>query len=396
MLGFIVNCGSSSIKARIIDTARKTTIYEARAEHLNSDSAKLTTKSKKSENETIVLSQTHKEAIELIVEDILSSGTLITLDSIDFVAHRIVHGGNVFSKPTIINVKILEKISEFNNLAPLHNPIGIEGAEICLKLFSEEIPQIAIFDTAFHQTISETYFRYALPNSFFENGVRKYGFHGISYAYSTRILKEKFNVKNPTAIIAHLGQGSSVCGIKNGESVYTSMEFGPVSGCIMGTRSGTIDPTILYHMCHNHNYPINQLFRVLNSESGLYAITGKNNMIDVIEGAKANEDKCILALEMFCISVVEYLANAVVALGEKPKQIVFSGGIGENSDIIREKILKKLSPILSGILLDDSRNAEDNVIISADDSFIPVYVIPVNEELEIAYEAEKLLDGFYS
>lgn len=395
MLGFIVNCGSSSIKARIIDTGRKTTVYEARAEHLKSDSAKLVTKSKNGKTKKNNIPKTHDKVIELILDDVLSSGLLTSLDSIDFVAHRIVHGGDVFKEPTIINSEILKKISEFSSLAPLHNPDGIRGIEICLKIFPKNIPQIAVFDTAFHQTISEPYFRYALPNSFFEEGIRKYGFHGISYAYSARTIEQEYNAKGST-VIAHLGQGSSICGIKNGNSVFTSMEFGPLSGCIMGTRSGNIDPTVLYHLCHEHNFPINQLFRILNSESGMYALTQKSNMLEIVDGAQSNDQKCALALEMFCISVANYMSNAVVALGEKPKQIVFSGGIGENSDIIRKKILRKLSPILSGILIDDSRNHQNKTIISTEDSFITVYVIKVNEELEIAYEAEKLLDGFYS
>lgn len=409
MLGFIVNCGSSSIKVRLIDTDTQETLFESRAEHLNSSSSKVVT----SFNNVVTnlfadyprVSLSHEDALKAILKDLKQQEVISNLEDISFVGHRIVHGGSFFSKPTIITEEVIKKISECSELAPLHNPVGILGIRCCEELLPSAI-HVAVFDTAFHQDIPEVNFRYAIPDKFYCEGIRKYGFHGTSYAYLTRKLRENVGEKNISAIMAHIGQGTSVCAVKKGKSVYTSMEFSPLSGCIMGTRSGSIDPTVVQFLCKKYDCTIEQVMSILNNDSGLYALTGYSNMIDILNGLENNNHSCIFALDLFCESLAENIAKAIIYLGERPKQIVFSGGIGENSDIVRYKILEKLTPIIGNINLDVIKNTKNEYIITQSASLvsvngefsspkknseIAVYVIKANEELEIALEAAKLL-----
>ncbi len=408
MLGFIVNCGSSSIKARLIETDTKETLFEARAEHLNSPSSKVITISCDVVNNLFAdyhFLLSHEDALKSILKDLKQREVISNLEDISFVGHRIVHGGAFFSEPTIITEDVIEEISACNELAPLHNPVGIIGIRCCEELLPSAI-HVAVFDTAFHQTIPEMSFRYAIPDKFYSEGIRKYGFHGTSYAYLTRKLRENVGEKNISAIMAHIGQGASVCAVKEGKSVYTSMEFSPLSGCIMGTRSGSVDPTIVQFICKKYNCTTNQVMSILNNESGLFALTGYSNMIDILNGAVNNSFSCICALDMFYTSIAENIAKAIISLGEKPKQIVFTGGIGENSDVVRYKILDKLTPLIGNIHLDIIKNTLNEYIITKStslvsvnegfsspkkDSGISVYVIKANEELEIALEAAKLL-----
>lgn len=393
MLGFIVNCGSSSIKTRLIDTDTKETLFEARAGHLKTSSSTVTTKvngisySLLDEDNT---SLTHEQALQLILNDLSNRKVIKNLEDISFVGHRIVHGGTFFSKPTIITEEVLEKITTCNELAPLHNPVGISGIRCCENLLSSAI-HVAVFDTAFHQTIPEINFRYAIPDSWYDFGIRKYGFHGTSYSYLTRVLGNKIGKQNISAVMAHIGQGTSICAVSEGKSVYTSMEFSPLSGCIMGTRSGNIDPAVIQHLHNKFGYDINDILSTLNKESGLYAFTGQGNMLDILNGVERYNDDCIFALTAFCHSVAENMAKAIVSLGDKPKQIVFTGGIGENSPVVRKEIIRMLSPVVNGISLSDTANCENCFEITHKCSPIPIYVINANEELEIALEAANLL-----
>ena len=394
MLGFIVNCGSSSIKVRLIDTFTKESLFEAKAEHLGTYSSKITSKidcfsCDLTPEDACQIS--HDGALDLILRNLESRKIISDLKDISFVGHRIVHGGTFFSKPTVITEEVIEKITLCNNLAPLHNPVGILGIRCCQKLFPNAI-QIAVFDTAFHQTIPEINFKYAIPNRFYKNGIRKYGFHGTSYSYSTRVLLDTIkDEEDLSSIIAHIGQGTSVCAIKKGKSVYTSMEFSPLSGCVMGTRSGTIDPAIIQYMCNSFNYSLDQVMNILNKESGLRSLADTCNMIEILNGVEEKDPTCIFALVYFCNSIAENIAKAIISLGEKPKQIVFTGGIGENSYLVRELILKKISCIVDEFSLNYQKNLKNNFLITDSTSKLSVYVIKANEELEIALEAANLI-----
>lgn len=390
MLGLVINAGSSSVKARLIDTDTESTLYEARAENLNTHSAIFIKKIPMEESEAIYCLN-HGQAIDKVIKNLTKQKIIPSLEELDFVAHRIVHGGQYFSAPTVINDEVLEKISKCNDLAPLHNPVGIEGVETVMEIHPE-IPQIAVFDTAFNQTIPEVYSRYAISNELYKKGVRKWGFHGIAHAYSLRTLKN-MGVEDKETILMQLGQGASVCAAKNGKSCYNSMGLTPLQGLIMGTRSGSIDPTIIQFLIENCGYSVDEATDELNKNAGLKGLTGSNHMLDIQNGAQEGNKDCILALEMFCTSVVEHMLAGALAIGGKDKvrQLVFSGGIGENSDVVRAKVLEKLSLMLDGISLDEKANRENAQIISTPDSRITVYVIKVNEELEMALEAEKLL-----
>lgn len=390
MLGLIVNSGSTSLKIRLIETESLTTVFQAKAEHLNSSSAKLTvTRNSVETKSQIDYPCDHLTAFNMIAESITSLG----IEQIDFIGHRIVHGGTYFSKPTLINEDVLKKLSKCKPLAPEHNPIGIKGIKICTKLF-KDIPQIAVFDTAFHQTIPEENFRYALPYSFYQAGIRKYGFHGINCSHIVRTLEERFGSGKKPTIILHMGGGTSVTAVKNGKSQYNSMGLTPLEGCIMETRSGSIDPSILNFMNKTQNLGFDDGLRMLNKSSGINCLTTKENMLEILAGVSAGDKDCILGLNMYCDSVASYLLTAIsTGLRQKPEQLVFSGGIGENSDIIREKILERLFPFYKDeILLDFTANFDNKELISKPDSQIKVFVIHSNEELEIAIEVSTIIN----
>ena len=391
MIGLVVNCGSSSVKLKLIEVDDSSTIFEARAEHLGSSTATITILKKNGKYKLPTYEAlTHETALKEIIGYLVSNSVISSLEEIRFVGHRVVHGGTFFSEPTIINNEVLEKIALCNSLAPLHNPVSIIGIKCCQKLLPN-VCHIAVFDTSFHQTIPALYSTYPIPEKMTSSGVRKYGFHGTSYAYLTRQLSEEVGKTNICAIMAHIGQGVSVCAVKKGLSLYTSMEFSPLSGCMMGTRVGSIDTSVIEYLCKTCNYSVSEILDAFNKESGLYAICGTNNMLEILEGVDKQKEEFLLAFEMFCFSVAKNISNCIVALEQRPTQIVFSGGIGENSYLVRENILKKLSPILGDVYVNYKANKHNKKIISESFSLPRVFVFPTNEELEIAIEASKLI-----
>lgn len=391
----VVNCGSSSLKLKLFKREKNDkliVVFEARAEHLGSIASSVTVKDSAGKK-TLPIDDVfdHKVALQTILDYVVTNSVISSLNAITCVGHRVVHGGTFFSKPTLISYKVLEKIDECGILAPLHNHVNLMGIQICQGLLPQAT-QIAVFDTAFHQTIPYANYIYAIPEEFSKSEIRKYGFHGTSYAYLTRSLSNIIGgTENMCAILAHIGQGASVCAVKQGKSVYTSMEFSPLSGCIMGTRSGTIDPAIIQYLCNNYNYTVDEVLCILNRNSGLSALCGSNNMLEILDGMQNGEGKCVLAFEMFCDSIAENIAKCMYHLRFSHKQIVFSGGIGENANIVREEILKRLSHTPGNIDLDTKANRDNAIKISSSASSVDVYVIPANEEWEIAKEASELL-----
>lgn len=392
MQGLVINCGSSSIKIKLIEVSESSTIFEARAEHLGSEAAKITVSTPESgklqlRNHSGTSILKHDTALQEIIDYL---AFISSLDDIRFVGHRVVHGGTFFSQPTLITDEVIEKIYSCVNLAELHNPASIIGIE-CIRKLLPNVPQVAVFDTAFHQTIPKSTYSFAIPKCFSEKGIRKYGFHGTSYAFLTHQLSELVGTNSVSAIMAHIGQGVSVCAVKDNHSVWTSMEFSPLSGCMMGSRCGTIDPTIISYLCNNYNYTVDEVINKLNKNSGLLAICGTNNMIEILKGVEQGREDCIEALDMFCSSIADNMSVAINHLGEDVKYIVFSGGIGENSPLVRQKVLDKMSPTLHYIVIDDNANQNNASLISCKHSPLGIYVIPTNEELEIAIESSKLI-----
>ena len=395
MLGFIVNCGSSSIKARLIDTDTKETLFEARAEHLGTKAASITTIADCfPQTLESCKNMSNEEIFKYIVKNIFERGIILNLNEISFVGHRIVHGGTYFSEPTIITKDVIKKIESCNELAPLHNPVGVNGIKCCQNILPN-VPHIAVFDTAFHQTVPKRNYTYPIPKELTNEGIRKYGFHGTSYSYLTRVLSEKVGRQNICAIMAHIGQGTSICAVQHGVSVYTSMEFSPLSGCIMGTRSGSVDPALIPYLEKTHGFTAKDTLEMLNKQSGLFAIAGTNNMIEILDGVENSNSNCIFALNLFCQSIAENIAKGIIALGKKSNQIVFTGGIGENSEIVRNKILELLQPFFGEFDFHSSPKYEVSVKGLLNNLKVEqkpeVFVIKTNEELEIALESSELL-----
>ena len=312
----------------------------------------------------------YHKGIEEIENQLKNKADISNLSSLDVVGHRVVHGGEEFQKSVIIDQKVIETIKALIPLAPLHNPANLEGI-LMIKKIAPTLTQVAVFDTSFHQTIPEKAYHYALPNELYKNyDIRRYGFHGTSHQFvaqkASNLLGKK--LKETSLITLHLGNGASLCAIKNGKSIDTTMGFTPLEGLIMGTRSGDIDPAILFYLSREHGYTIDQLDNLLNKESGLLGICKQNDMRQIHTMIQEGSHNAKLALDMFVYRIKKYIGSYYAILGEVDA-LVFTGGIGENDTITRDLILKEL-PFK-----------------------IPSLVIKTDEELAIAIECEKLLKG---
>jgi acetate kinase len=397
----VINCGSSSLKFQIIETDidliqqhQDKVKLKGHIERIGSQALiKIKVTNKPEIVETTVL-KNHAVAIEYILKKIVAQDLEVegirSFSDIHAIGHRVVHGGEQFNQSVLINEKVLKGIEECIDLAPLHNPHNLKGIQSCLSLLGHQVPQVAVFDTAFHATIPEVNYLYAIPYQYYRRyHIRKYGFHGTSHryiAYRYRILcgLEKTQVN---AITIHLGNGASACAIKEGNSFDTSMGFTPLSGLIMGTRSGDIDPSIIDYISHKEGIPLDNIDSILNKSSGLLGISGlTNDMRDLLAEVEEHQDRrARLAIDMFCTRVKHYI-GAYLAQMNGTDVIIFTGGIGENSAEIREKICANLS--FFGVELEDSFNKEailgKEMQVSSSKSKVKVWVIPTNEELLIA------------
>ncbi|MFN3966213.1 MAG: acetate/propionate family kinase [Endomicrobiia bacterium] len=337
----------------------------------------------------------HQSAIENIIKTITDKdiGVLKSIDEIDGIGHRVIHGGEKYFSSVIITEEVKKEIYRNFELAPLHNPYNFKGIEAVEKLLPKK-PQVAVFDTSFHQTIPEVAYRYPLPERIFQQyRIRKYGFHGISHKYvaerTAYLLKKPIGKVN--LISMHFGQGSSLCAIKNGKSIDTTMGFTPLEGIMMTTRTGSIDPGIVFFLLKS-GWSLNDLESCFNRESGVFGISGiSDDMKEVVNAMQKSDKKAKLAIDMFVYRIREFLGAYYILLG-KVDAISFTGGIGENSDIIRKKILGDLEFI--GIKIDDRKNKKANGVeaeINSSDSKIKVFVIPRNEKIEIAREVYRLI-----
>ena len=387
----VLNSGSSSIKFQIFDMQDMTSICQGIIEQIgeNIGHISFTYLDKKITKASAI--KDHSEGIKLLEKLLIDNGILKSFNDLGVVGHRVVHGGEYFSQPTIIDDKVIQTIEKVSPLAPLHNPVNLIGIKAISKV-NPSLTQVAVFDTAFHQSIPDFAYHYALPYEYYtDNQVRRYGFHGTSHHYvakeAAKILQKDMDKCN--LITLHLGNGASMAAIKNGKSIDTSMGLTPLEGLVMGTRCGDIDPAIVFYLSRNLNLDINELDNILNKKSGLKGICGTNDMREVEKKAKDGDKKAKLALEIFCYRIKKYIGAYTVAIG-KVDALVFTGGIGEHSATIREKVCNDLYDSL-GIKLDKNANTAHNTIISQNDSKIKLLVIPTNEELEIAKQAYELL-----
>ena len=391
----VINCGSSSLKFQLINSDTEAVLAKGLCERIGIDGS-LTYQpeggEKTTENKAM---PTHTEAIQFVIDALTDAerGVVKSLDEISAVGHRVVHGGEKFATSTVITDEVFKAIEECNDLAPLHNPANLIGIAACQKLMPGT-PMVAVFDTAFHQTMPEEAYMYGLPYEYYENyKVRRYGFHGTSHSFVSKRTAEIMNksYEETKTIVCHLGNGASICAVKNGKSVDTSMGLTPLEGLVMGTRSGDIDPAILEFLAKKENMDIAALMNMLNKKSGVQGVSGlSSDFRDLTAGATSGNKRAQIAIDMFAYRVAKYVGSYVAAMNGVDA-IAFTAGIGENVSLVREKVCEYLGYL--GITLNKEANAirGEEIEISTPDSKVKVYVVPTNEELAIARETVALV-----
>lgn len=394
----VINAGSSSLKYQLIDMDTNDVMAKGLCERIGIDGSKLSHTHHGREKVVIEKEmKDHADAIKMVLDALTDKeyGVIGDMSEISAVGHRVVHGGEKFNKSVVINDEIKAAVKECVPLAPLHNPANIIGIEACERAMPG-VPQIAVFDTAFHQTMPKEAFMYGIPYAMYEkHKIRRYGFHGTSHKYVSSEAAKMLgkDIKDLKIITFHLGNGSSITAVDGGKSIDTSMGFTPLAGVVMGTRSGDIDPAIVDFLAESENMSLSDVDNMLNKESGVYGISEVSSDFRDLEKAEAEgNEKAKLASEMFIYSVRKFLGQYIVALGGVDA-VVFTAGIGENTPHMRARILKNTEFL--GIEVDDEKNEKAirgaQMDISKDGSKVRVLVIPTNEELMIAKETQELL-----
>jgi acetate kinase len=394
MLVFVLNAGSSSLKYQLINAKTAELKASGLVERIGIDGI---LKHEVGENKKLTFElpiPTHKEAIELVLRILTNDETKVidSIKEIQAIGHRIVHGGEFFKESTLVNKDVIEKIEQLIPLAPLHNPANILGIKICQELMPN-VPNVAVFDTAFHQTMPKENYLYAVPyGDYTEHHLRKYGFHGTSHYYVSNEAVKILNKKDSKIIVCHLGNGSSVCAVRDGKSISTSMGLTPLEGLIMGTRSGDIDAGVIPYLMEKKNLTSNQILDYLNKKSGILGVSGiSSDLREVIKASKDGDMRSRITIEMLCNRIKKYLCSYAGLMGGVDA-VCFTAGIGENSDLIREKVCHGLE--FMGIELDTEKNKVrelGNREISKKDSRTKIYIIPTNEELVIAKDTYNLV-----
>ena len=388
----VLNAGSSSLKWKLFEMESNTVIASGLLEGISEyySSFKLLYLEKELKIEHAIID--HNEAFSLLFETLSTQNIINIEDDLDAIGHRVVHGGETFTEPVLIDHNVLTELRALSPLAPLHNPANILGIEITSKL-APQIPNIAVFDTAFHQSMPEYAYRYALPNELYsKHHIRRYGFHGTSHHFVAQQVATHLDkpLQELNLITLHLGNGASACAIKNGKSVDTSMGFTPLEGLVMGTRSGDIDPAIITYLMDSQGLSTHEVDKLLNRESGLKGICHDNDLRTIIQRAENDDRQAQLALEIFAYRIKKYIGAYIAVLG-RVDAIVFTGGIGEHAPLIRSMVLKGLDDAF-GVLLDKAKNSDsDESAIHQVPSRIKLYVIATDEELQIALESHKLI-----
>lgn len=401
MIVIVINCGSSSLKFKLFDmgeTSRQ--LAEGVVEEIGKDSSKFTYFSHKMGPGEKVIRQVvapdHTAAVDKVAKILLDPevGLFEGNIKVDAVGHRVVHGGEKFSRSALVTKGVKQVIEDCAALAPLHNPPNLAGIEACEKIF-EGVPQVAVFDTAFHQTMPEHVYLYGLPYQLYErHHVRKYGFHGTSHEYVHRRAVELMGqpASELKVITCHLGNGASITAVKNGKAYDTSMGLTPLEGLVMGTRTGDMDPAVVLYVMEKEQLDLESANTLLNKKSGLKGLSGvSNDLRDIMREADAGNERARVAIDVFCYRIIKYIGSYAAAMGGLDA-IVFTGGIGENAQAIRAQVCAPLEFL--GVKLDAEQNAKrgQEVAITTTNSAVKVFVIPTNEELSIAQKSKRAVE----
>ena len=385
-----VNAGSSSLKFTLIELPAKDVIASGLFEKIGLNDSCYTIKYNGEKITTNEILPDHSVAVRKLIDALINMHIISSLEEIEGVGHRMVHGGQEFSKSVILTEDVLERISKYNDLAPLHNPANIMGVRAFMKVLPNTL-QVGVFDTAFHTTMAEKEFLYPVPYEWYEKyNVRKYGFHGTSHRYINKTISELLNRSDLKVISCHIGNGGSITAIDSGKVVDTSMGFTPLAGIMMGTRSGDIDASILEYMNNKTGKSVSELTNELNKKSGLLGVSGiSSDSRDVEQAASNGNPRAILAQEMYAQKIANYIAMYNNLLNGADV-ITLTAGVGENSKTMRKMILDRISSL--GVKIDEEKNdfRGELRLITTDDSKIPVYVVPTDEELMIALDTMEL------
>lgn len=397
----VINCGSSSLKYQLINTQTEEVLASGLCDRIGIQGGQFNYKPKNGEKTTRDVDMPdHEVAVKLVLNALIdpNDGILKSLDEIKATGHRIVHGGEHFTQSALVNDEVIRHIEECSDLAPLHNPAHLLGIRACQHLMPNK-PMVAVFDTAFHQTMPPRAYIYGLPYEYYEKyKIRRYGFHGTSHSYVSKRTAEFLGIplENSKIITCHLGNGSSICAVENGKSIDTSMGLTPLEGLVMGTRSGDLDPAIIDYIAQKENLSTKEILNILNKKSGVLGISGlSSDFRDLLAADEEGNLKARFAREVFAYRVAKYIGSYTAAL-TGVDAITFCAGVGENAKFIRGKIVSHLQFL--GITLDEKANLNTvgkEGIISTKDSKVKVCVIPTNEELMIARDTRALVSGEY-
>ncbi|MCI8306958.1 MAG: acetate kinase [Lachnospiraceae bacterium] len=392
----VINCGSSSLKYQLIDSGTEKALATGICERIGQSGHFKYSSSEGAKIEFDKDMPDHKVAVSIVLDALVDekNGVVKTLDEIEAIGHRVVHGGEKFSSSVVVDESVIADVEAVSELAPLHNPAGIIGIRACQAIMPGK-PNVAVFDTAFHQTMPKKAYMYGLPVSYYDKyKIRRYGFHGTSHSYVSKRTYEVagLDAENSKVIVCHLGSGASISAVMNGKSVDTSMGLTPLEGLVMGTRSGDIDPAIVEFIAHKENKSVEDVMTILNKESGVYGLSGglSSDFRDLEKAASEGNALADEAQRIFSYRVVKYI-GAYTAAMNGVDAITFTAGLGENNKDIRKEICDYLGFL--GIVLDDEKNSVrgEDIVVSAPESKVKVCVIPTNEELAIARETAALI-----
>ena len=393
----VINCGSSSLKYQLIDSETEAVLAKGLCERIGIDGRLVYQKTGLDKEITEAAMPTHKQAIQMVLDAIVNpkTGALKSLAEVDAVGHRVVHGGEKFASSVVLTEEVLAQIEECNDLAPLHNPANLIGIRACQELMPN-VPMVGVFDTAFHQTMPDYAYMYAVPYELYKKyGVRRYGFHGTSHKFVSKRTAEFLgkDYNDLKIIVCHMGNGASLSAVKNGKCVDTSMGLTPLEGVIMGTRSGDIDPAFVEYLCNKENLTVSEVLNILNKKSGMLGMTGiSSDYRDVSAAAEAGNQDAINCLEAYAYRIIKYIGSYIAAMGGVDV-ITFTAGLGENAIPLRETICKAFE--FMGLEFDSEANNCRGVekIITKEGSKITACVIPTNEEIAICEETVELVKG---